>query len=334
MAIRRTDTFRLVKPPALRKGDTVGIVAPSTPPFEPADLEFTYKWLARLGLRHKTGRHVLSMWGDYAGRDEARLEDLHSIWADPEVKAVLPVRGGNGCARLLPALNFDLIAANPKILIGFSDITALLLAVHQRTGLVTFHGPTAGAFYKSAYTHHHYVKALMQAKPLGLVTDPEPEKPWKPEHPPARVVISAGRARGRLTGGCMTLVRQLMGTPYEIQTRGRLVFLEDVQEEPHNIDRMLTQLLIAGKLADAAGILVGQCVKCKPGESGRNALPLSYSVEAVIRERLGSLGIPVVYGMRFGHGDDQFTVPLGVMASLEASDRRVRLKIEESATTA
>lgn len=321
----------LVKPAVLRKGAIVAIVAPSTPPFEPDDIEFTYKWLTKLGLKYKVGKHVFDRWGDCAGTDQQRLEDFHRAWADPEVDAVLPIRGGNGAARLLPELDFDLIASNPKIFMGYSDITGLLIPIHQRTGLVTFHGP-ACSFYKSGYTHHYFQKSLMQTKPIGYITDPDPKEPWKPEYPPTRLVIAEGKARGRLVGGCMTLIRQLNGTPFEIQTAGKIVFLEDVQEEPHSIDRMLTQLLLAGKLKDAAGIAVGECVKCRPGDSGRNALPLSYSVEHVLRERLGGLGIPVVYGLRFGHGTEQFTLPLGVMASLEVSRQGVRFKIEEAAT--
>lgn len=322
----------IIKPPVLKRGDTVGIVAPSTPPFEPGDIQFTYRWLEKLGLKYKAGKHISDSWGDMAGSDDARLEDLHNLWADPEVKAILPIRGGNGAVRLLPRLDFDLVKSNPKIFVGFSDITGLLIPIHQKTGLITFHGPTAGSFYKSRYTYSYYRKAIMCAQPIGFVSDPEPREPWKPEYPPGRLVIARGRARGRLIGGCMTLIRQLAGTDYEIQTAGRLVFLEDVGEEPHNLDRILSQLLLCGKLKDAAGILVGECASCRPGDSGRSAIALSYSVERVLTERLGGLGIPVVYGWRLGHGAEQFTLPIGAMATLEASDRNVRLKIEESAT--
>lgn len=329
---RAAEAVKLIKPRALKKGDTVGIIAPSTPPFEPGDIEFTYKWLGKLGLKYKVGKHIFESWSDYAGSDEARLEDLHNLFADPEVDAILPIRGGNGAVRLLPAMKFELIKENPKILVGYSDITGLLIPIHQKTGLVTFHGPTAGSFYRSSYTYHYYVKALTRAKPIGVVTDPEASDPWRPQYPPYRLVIAEGVGRGRLIGGCMTLIRQLMGTAYEIDTKGKLVFLEDLTEEPYSIDRMLSQLLLAGKLKDAAGILVGECVDCRPGDSKRNVLPLSYSVESVLRDRLGSLGIPVVYGMRFGHGTDQFTLPIGVMASLHASSGAVRFKIEESGT--
>ncbi len=321
---------KLVKPRMLNRGDTVGIVAPSSPPCEPGDIEFTFSWLDRLGLKYKVGKHVFERMGDYAGSDQHRLEDLHNLWADPEVKAILPLRGGNGAVRLLPGLDFELIASNPKILIGYSDISGLLIPIHQRTGLVTFHGPTAGSFYKSSYTYRYYRKAILQAAPIGLVADPEGRDPWKPEYPPTRMVLAEGSARGRLIGGCLTLLRQLEGSSYAMQTAGKLVFIEDVQEEPHNVDRILSQLLLAGRLKDASGIVIGECLHCRPGDSGRNSIASSGSLEEVFRERLGGLGIPVVYGLRFGHGLQQFTLPLGVTASLTASDRVVKFRIEES----
>lgn len=323
----------MIKPRALRKGDVVGIIAPSAPPFEPGDLEFTYRWLKKLGLGWKLGKHVFDSHSDLGGSDQARLEDLHSMWADPEVNAILPVRGGNGAVRLLPMLDFDLIAQHPKIIIGFSDITGLIIPIHQRTGLITFHGPTAGSFYDSSYTYSYFTRALMETRPLGTVRDPSSKSQWNPEYPPYRLVIAEGRGTGRLTGGCLTLIRQLMGTAFEIETEGRILFLEDVAEEPYSIDRMLSQLLLAGKLKQCTGIVVGDCVRCRPGMSGRNVLPLSYSIEEVLRERLGGLGIPVIYGPRLGHGTDKLTLPLGVMASLDVTRKAARFRIKESGVT-
>ena len=321
----------IIKPRALRKGDTVGIIAPASPLFEESEIEFTYQWLSKLGLRWKVGKHIFDKYSDIAGTDETRLEDLMTMWCDQDVDAIIPIRGGNGAARLLPLLDFELIQKNPKLFVGYSDITALLGPIHERTGLVCFYGPMAASFYKASYTHHYFLKAVMSNRPIGLVTDPIPDEIWAPKYPPPRIVIAEGRVRARLTGGCMTLIRQLMGTPFEMDMDGKLVFLEDLREEPHAIDRFLTQLLLAGKLQRAAGILIAECVDCKPGDSNRNVLRLNYSVESVLRERLGNLGIPVVYGMRFGHGTDQITLPLGVMASLDATRNKVKFKIEENA---
>src|SRR5262249_3067358 len=156
-------------------------------------------------------------------------------------------RGGNGSVRLLDKLDFALIKKHPKIIIGYSDITGLIIPIHQATGLITFHGPTAGSFFESPYTYNNFVKAVMQPKPIGLIADPPAKEAWNPDYPPCRLVIAEGKARGPLTGGCLSLVRQLMGTPWEIDTRNKILFLEDFEEEPHNIDRMLTQLELAGK---------------------------------------------------------------------------------------
>lgn len=324
----------LVLPRALRKGDTVGIVAPSSPPFEEGDIEFTYKWLSKLGLKWKLGKHVFDRWGDLAGADEARLEDLHAMYADREVSAILPVRGGNGSVRLLPSLDFDLISANPKILVGYSDITGLIIPIHQRTGQVTFHGPTAGSFFESPYTYNHFIKLLMTPKAAGLIADPVARDVWNPEYPPARLAVAEGEGRGPLVGGCLTLIRQMMGTPFEIDTKDKILFVEDVEEEPHSIDRMLTQLELAGKLDGVRGIVVGECVGCKPGGSKRNSLPLNFSVERMLRERLGDLGIPVVYGIRLGHSREKCTLPIGVTATLKVTAKGARLKLEEPATRA
>jgi muramoyltetrapeptide carboxypeptidase len=321
---------KLVKPRALRKGDTVGIIAPSSPMFEEGEIEFTYQWLHKLGLKWKLGKHLFEKYSDLAGTDEARLEDLMSMWCDADVDCILPLRGGNGAARLLPLIDFELIAKHPKLFVGYSDLTARLVPIHQRTGLVCFYGPMAASFFKTSYSYHYWTKALMSNRPIGVVTDPTPDEAWAPKYPPPRLVIAEGEGRGRLIGGCLTLIKQLQGTPFETDLEDKIVFLEDLHEEPHAIDRMITQLLLGGKLQKAAGILIGESIHCKPGESSRRRMSLNYSVEAVLRDRLGNLGIPVVYGLRFGHGNDQFTLPLGAMAMLDAKGSKVIFKIQEN----
>ncbi len=322
----------ILKPKHLKKGDTVAIISPASPSFNPGELEYAIEWLAKLGLRVKLGKHIFNSYSDMAGTDDERLEDLHEAFADQSVSAIIPVRGGNGVCRLLPKLDFELIRKNPKIFIGYSDLTALINPIHQRTGLVTFHGPMACSFYKSSYSYFYFQKALMSSKPLGLIVDPIPDKLFAPKYPPPRVLIAEGKARAPLAGGCMTLIKQLMGTSYELETEGKILFLEDVSEEPHSLDAYLTQLLLSGSLQKAKGIIVGECRSCEPGGSGRLRLPLNKSIEKVFKERLSGLGIPVVYGLRLGHGDDQFSLPIGVSATLEASKGKVKFKIEEPAT--
>lgn len=329
---KRTDSS-VVLPRVLKPGSFVGIVAPASPPFEAGDLEYTFQWLKRLGLRWKVGRHVTDQLGVLAGADADRVRDLHDMWQDPEVDMILPLRGGNGAVRLLDKLDFSMIAKNPKILMGYSDITGLLIPIQQETGLVTFHGPTALSFFESPYTYYYFEKSVMQTNPLGLISDPTPKDEWDPEYPPPRLVIAEGKARGQLTGGCLSLIRQLMGTPWEVDCKGKILFLEDVEEEPHSIDRMLTQLELAGKIDDAAGIIIGECANCRPGDSRRNRMSLNFSVEKMLREKFSNLGKPVVYGMRLGHSREKFVLPLGVVATLKADAKgSVTLKIEEAAT--
>lgn len=322
----------MIKAKHLRKGDTVALIAPASPPFNPGDVEYSVEWLNKLGLKVKVGSNVFKSYSDLAGTDDERLDDLHNAFEDPEVSAVIPVRGGNGVCRFLPKLDFDLIKENPKIIIGYSDLTGLVNPIYQRCGLVTFHGPLGGSFYRSSYSHFYFQKALMSNKPLGMIVDPIPEQLWKPKYPPPRLVIAEGKAKAPLVGGCITLIKQLLGTPFEIETEGKILFLEDVNEEPHSIDRYLTQLLMAGSLQKAKAIVVGECYQCEPGASGRLRLSLNKSVEKVLRERLGNLGIPVIYGLRLGHGSDQCTLPIGVNATVEAINGKVKFKIEESAT--
>lgn len=321
----------LIKPKHLRKGDTVGIIAPASSPFDPGDIQFSFDWLNKLGLKYKVGKNIFKSYSDLAGTDEERLEDLHTMWEDKEVSAIIPIRGGNGVCRLLPKIDFEMMQKNPKIIVGYSDLTGLINPIHQQTGLVTFHGPMAGSFYKSSYSHYYFVRALMSNKPLGLIVDPIPSELWNPAYPP-RMAIAEGKARGQLVGGCLTLLKQLMGTPYELDTEGKLLFIEDVGEEPHSIDKYLTQLLLSGLLHKAKGIIVSECVNCAPGESGRTRLALNHSIEYVLKDRLGNLGIPVAYGLRFGHGREQFTLPIGAMASLEVGRDKIKFRIEETGT--
>jgi muramoyltetrapeptide carboxypeptidase len=330
------ELVKIQKPKVLKKGDTVGLIAPSSPQFEPGNLKFATDWLTKMGLHFKLGANSSKSYSSYAGSDSARAEDFHTLWSDDSITAVLPMRGGAGATRILPKLDFSLFEQKPKILVGFSDITALLIAINQKSNLVTFHGPTVGLMFETAYTHSYYQKAIMGISPIGLVGDPpaDPDDltdptdsndstdstlPWGSSYPPTRMVIAEGKGRGRLTGGCLTLIRGLMGTPYEIDCDERIVFLEDVDEEPHNIDRILTQMVLAGKFDRARGIIIGDCSGCKPGGSKRNVLPLNASLEVMLREHFSNLGIPVIYGLKLGHTPDKVTLPLGIMASLEVT---------------
>ncbi|MBC7187912.1 MAG: LD-carboxypeptidase [Calditrichaeota bacterium] len=312
----------VIRPPRLRPGDTVGLVCPASAPFEPSAIREGKMAMEKLGFKVKIGRNVGKKYGYLGGTDQERATDVQEMFDDPQVKAIIALRGGYGCLRILNHLDYDHIRTHPKILLGYSDITILLLAVHQMTGLVTFHGPVALSTF-SPYTVDLLQRVLMKDEPLGEIGE-------APGALPLGVNGLSGRASGRLIGGNLTLVAASLGTPYEVDTDGRLLFLEEVGEEPYDIDRHLTHLLLAGKLDRAAGIALDRMQRCGPRDY-QPAFPTTLSVEEVISDRLGHLGRPVVFGLSLGHAADKPTLPIGVMATLDAG--KGRLSLDEPAVS-
>jgi muramoyltetrapeptide carboxypeptidase len=315
----------LIRPKALRQGDTVGLITPSTYVSDPDSLATAARTLEYFGLRMKMGRNVRKRAGYLGGAVAERLADLHEMFRDPEVKAVFAIRGGYGAEHLLDGIDYDLIRRNPKIFLGYSDITALHLAIQKKAGLVTFHGPVILSGF-SEYTQTWFRKALFSTEPLGTLANPPETNRLRPRHTVR--TIRPGRARGPLIGGNLTLISTTMGTPYEIETRGRILFLEDVGEEPYSIDRMLTQLRLAGKLASAAGIVFGECRDCRPRDY-QPSFNSTFTLGEVLDEILGQVKVPMFSGLTFGHTDDQLTLPEGVMTTLDAD--RGELTVEEAA---
>lgn len=313
-----------IKPRALRPGDTVGLIAPASYTFDLWRLESAAARVEALGLRPKFGRNVRGRRGFLSGTDEERLADLHAMFADRDVSAVFALQGGYGTPRLLDRIDYDLVRRNPKILLGYSDITGLHLAIGRKAGLVTFHGPNMTGTLPPR-TLEILKKALFVAEPIGELSNPEETDPLNLEFP--LHTITAGTARGRLVGGNLTLISATMGTPYEIETKGRILLLEDTGEAPYRIDRMLVQLKLAGKLQEAAGIVFGTCSECEPS---RSSFELSLSLSEVLDELLGSLQKPVLAGLLFGHTKEKSVIPFGVEAELDAGAKR--LTILESAT--
>jgi muramoyltetrapeptide carboxypeptidase len=315
---------KLIRPRALREGDTVGLVTPSSYVSDPDRLALAERTARFFGLKPRFGKNVRKREGYLGGTVDQRVEDLHDMFRDPEVKAVFAIRGGYGSAQLLDRIDYSLIRSHPKIFLGYSDITALHLAIQRHAGLVTFHGPIVLSRF-TQYTQTYFRRALFETQPLGRVTNPPDSDPLRPAH--TLRTVRPGRARGPLIGGNLTLISTTMGTPYEIETRGKILFLEDVEEQPYSIDRMLTQLRLAGKLADAAGVIFGQCQDCRPRDF-QPSYESTLSVGEVVDEILGKLQIPVLSGLTVGHTDDQLTLPLGVMAELDAGTGE--LVIEEA----
>ena len=323
-ALAQNSVPKLTRPRALRPGATVGLITPSTYVSDPDRLALAERTLKFFDLKPKFGRNVRKRNGYLGGSIEERLEDLHAMFADRSVDAVFAIRGGYGSGQLLDRIDYDLLRKNPKIFLGFSDITAMHLAIQKRAGLVTFHGPVALSEF-SDYTQKHFRRALFETAPLGALTNPPDSNPLRPSH--TLRTIRGGKARGALVGGNLTLISTTMGTPFEIDTRGRILLLEDIDEQPYSIDRMLTQLRLAGKLDSAAGLVFGECYLCRPRDY-KPAFDSTLSFGEVLDEILGKLRIPVLSGLTFGHTDDQLTLPLGVMATLDAD--KGELVIEES----
>ena len=305
----------ILKPAHLAPGQTIGIVAPASPSRDPEGVRFALETIESLGFQTRPARHLFDRNGYLAGEDAQRAADLNSLFANPEVDAIFCVRGGYGASRLLPLLDYDLIRANPKVLMGYSDITALLLAIHAQTGLVTFHGPIAQQAY-TPYTISELKKVLFNPQtPLMLGAPPLFERgEGRVEKENRITTLVPGKTLGRLIGGNLSLVAHLTGTPYMPDITGAILFLEDVSEAVYSIDRMLTQLWLSGNLQKVAGIVFGKFTEHRASEWEQNRVE-----EDVLAERALALGIPALRGLMIGHVPDQTIIPLGCMAELDAS---------------
>lgn len=308
-----------VKPRRLRKGDTIGVITPGSY-ISDKGLEKGVKNMESLGLKVKLGEHVRAQRGFNAGTDQQRLDDLHAMFEDESVAGIWCARGGYGTTRLLPHINYDLITRHPKVFVGYSDITALLQAFYVETGLVGFHAAVASSDF-TRYTKRYLKRILFDDK---RETEFEParsnQRKGKRNVAFNNRTITSGRARGRLVGGNLSLLAALAGTPWAMDARNRLVFMEDIGEKPYRIDRMLTQLRQSANLERANAIALGVFEDC---EAGRD--DLSLTLEETINDRLGELTMPSAYGLSFGHISDQIVLPIGIEAELDADTQTLRL---------
>lgn len=306
-----------VLPRRLQPGDTIGMITPGSY-ISDESLEKAVNNALKMGFKVKMGKHIRAQRGFTAGTDQQRLDDLHLMFADNSVAGIWCARGGYGCSRLLPFIDYKLISRNPKTLIGYSDITALLNAIYHKTGLVGFHGPVA-ASELTEYTEAQLRAVVMEGRapyaiPLSVANLEKEEDAFH------TYAIAEGNAKGVLVGGNLSLLAALAGTEYLPEAQGKLVFMEDIGEKPYRIDRMLTQLRQAWNLEKAAGIAMGIYADCQPKEGD-----LSLSLEETIRDRTEGLGIPTIYGLSFGHIDDQCTLPVGIEAELDVERRSLTL---------
>jgi muramoyltetrapeptide carboxypeptidase len=301
-----------VRPAALRPGDTVGIIAPAGP-VEPDALEAGCATLLRMGYRPFYLPSILDRDLYFAGSAERRLQELHEMFRRSEVRAIICARGGYGCNYLLPRLDLGLIRRNPKIFVGCSDITALLAYLCDAAGLVAFHGPMAAGDFgrQDGIDEDAWFAALAAGKKYHRAFSAEEVEP-----------LTKGTAEGMLYGGCLSLLCASLGTRYEIRTRGTILFLEDLNEPPYRIDRMLMQLKLAGKLRGVKGIIFGEMRGCNHRGTA------DYTLQQVVTRVLGDLRVPTAFGLRSGHVSGRnFTLPFGVPARLSVG-KAVTLEYE------
>lgn len=300
-----------LKPQALKPGDTIAISSPAGAVWDAAQVETFSNILKGFGFKVVLGKTLSEKYGYFAGTDELRAGELNSLFADKSIKGIFCMKGGWGCARLLDKLDFELIKRNPKILIGFSDITTLLVAITAKTGLVTFHGPVGNSGW-NAWTSSVFKSVVMNNDGLPLFLNPSTEEPFVTIHP--------GKARGELIGGNLTVIASLMGTMYLPDWKGKILFLEEVKEEPYSIDRLLTQLKLCGVLDAISGFVFGRCAKCLAEEPQK-----AFTFQEVLSQHLKPLGIPAFYGAMIGHIENKLTVPLGIQAEIDADRGSIQL---------
>jgi muramoyltetrapeptide carboxypeptidase len=309
----------LIKPPRLSQGDVIGLVAPAGRVSD-ASIEKSVQHIEALGFRVKQGLYLRETYGNYAGSVEQRLADLHRMFLDPEVKAIWCARGGSGGISLLQHIDYALIRKHPKILLGYSDITALHLAIHRYAGVVTFHGPVALST-PSEYSYQHMLAVLTDPQPTYTIPMALENSRRALEEPHYGIrTVHGGVATGPLIGGNLSLVAALAGTPYAADFRDSILFLEEVNEEPYRIDRWMTQLDLSVGFGKAAALMIGICDKCGPAP-GETSLTLDQTLDI----HLQPLKVPAVSGYSFGHIRNQFTIPVGVRATLDTARQTLTL---------
>ncbi len=307
--------MNIIKPPRLRKGDIIGLVAPASTPSTEEKIKKGAVYLEQLGYRVKFGEHIRKTHGYLAGTDEERAADFNNMVRDKDVKAIFTIRGGYGTPRILQMIDYRSLKRNPKIIVGYSDITALQFAIFRKIGLVTFSGPMAGVeMWKGidSYTEEHFWKLLTSTKIIGIMKNPVNE---------SLKVLKYGKAHGRLLGGNLSLLGSLMGTPFLPILRKSILVIEDVEEAPHRIDRMLAQLLNAGVLDDLAGLVFGKFTDCNPSDPSEPHL----IIEQVQDEYAKKIKCPVVANFQYGHIPCKLTVPIGLQAIIDTKSNRIEV---------
>jgi len=303
------------KPPRLRAGDTVGLVAPASALTLPDELDRAIHWITGMGLVPKLGQHVGEQYGYLAGTDAARASDLDAMFADPDVRAIFAIRGGWGGARILPLLDWNGIRDNPKLLIGYSDTTALHLAIAARAGFATLHAPNGASSWQKESWDSLWQIAFAAGTPVlgGAGVEDAVGRPAR--------TLTGGTARGRLLGGNLTILSTLMGTGWLPDFDGAILFVEDINEDPYRVDRMFQQLKLGGILDRVGGVIFGQCTRCGSPAPGSD----TFTLDDVVDQYLGALGKPAIAGFDTGHVGNQLSLPVGVDVEFDATARTLRM---------
>ncbi len=314
-----------IKPARLKMGDTIALVTPGSYISE-QEKEESISNLSSLGFNVVYSDRLMQKNGYFSATDEERAADLNEMFERKDVKGIMCARGGYGCARILPYLDYGLIENNPKVLIGFSDVTALNYSIYKKSNLITFHGPVSISTFSNFSVRNFENVLLIPTFELELLNSATENN----YNPYGITVISDGIAEGELAGGNLSIVVSLIGTEYDIDFSGKIIFLEEFLEEPYRIDRMLTQMIQAGKFDNAAGVALGVFKLCEPNKTNPS-FNGSFTLMEVLKDRLGNSGIPVIYGLSFGHVADKFTLPFGIKAELNTETKK--LKLLEAAVT-
>ncbi|BAY81161.1 peptidase U61 LD-carboxypeptidase A [Calothrix parasitica NIES-267] len=304
-----TSPNNIIKPPRLKLGDTVGLISPAGL-IDSEDLREAREIFTKLGLKVKPGRHILDRYGYLAGIDRNRARDVNAMFADKSVKAIIAMRGGWGGNRILPLLNYNSIRANPKIIMGYSDITSLLLAITTLSGVVTFHGPVATSTWND-FTLKYVKSILFDAQAVAmnntLITKLN------------REIITPGKAKGKFIGGNLSVINSMLGSSYLPVWKNSILFIEDIGEDVYRVDRMLVQLKNAGILNQLSGFVFGQCTRCSTGDEP------SLTLMQVLQEHIAPLNIPAWYGSMIGHIRDKFTLPIGINIEIDANTGIIKM---------
>lgn len=321
--LSQTNKNANIRPKRLERGDKVALVSPASNVTDLMDVYRAQEICDKLGLKTILPKSIVKTASGYKTRSaDERINELHQAFLDKSVKAIFCIRGGFGSAELLDKLDYDLIKRNPKIISGYSDITALLTGINKNTGLVTFHSPVMLSKFDEV-TFNSFQNMLFNSSAFGEIKNPVSGDIRK-DNP--TITINEGKAKGELVGGNLSLITSLIGTPYQIETDGKILFIEDVGEAPYRLERMLTQMRMAGMLDKLKGVVIGKCDECSAGESQSS---WDRSELEVYNYIFASMNYPVFYGLLFGHTSTQFTIPIGIEAEIYSENGS--LNILESA---